>query len=59
MPWMPEVFSAALAEARRAQEAAEAAHANDAIPYYEGIMADQPDALIRSFAGSPSSTILA
>ena len=54
MPWMPEVFSAPLAEAHRAQEeAAEAEHANDAIPYYEGIMADQPDALIRSFAGEP------
>jgi hypothetical protein len=53
VPWMPEVFSAPLAEARRAQEAAEAVHANDAIPYYEGIMADQPDALIRSFDREP------
>ena len=54
MPWMPEVFSAPLAEAHRAQEeVTEAARANDAIPYYEGIMADQPDALIRSFAGEP------
>jgi hypothetical protein len=52
MPWMPEVFAAPLAEARRAQ-AEEAARANDAIPYYEGIMADEPDALIRSFAGQP------
>jgi SnoaL-like domain len=51
VPWMPEVFTAPLAEARRAQ--AQAARANDAIPYYEGVMADQPAALIRSFAGEP------
>jgi hypothetical protein len=50
MPWMPEVFTAPLAEALRAQEAASA---NDAVPYYEGIMAGEPDALIRSFAGEP------
>jgi SnoaL-like domain len=50
MPWMPEVFTAPLAEALRAQDAASA---NDAVPYYEGIMADQPDALVRSFAGHP------
>ena len=43
MPWMPEVFSAPIAEAIRAS-------ANDAVPYYEGILADEPDALVRSFA---------
>ncbi len=51
MPWMPEVFTAPIAEARRAQE--EAALVNDTVLYYEGIMADEPDALIRSFAGQP------
>ncbi len=51
MPWMPEVFSSPIAQARRAEE--EAAHTNDAVPYYEGIMAEEPDALIRSFAGQP------
>jgi hypothetical protein len=51
MPWMPEVFTAPLAKARRVNE--EAASANDAIAYYEGIMAEEPDALIRSFAGEP------
>jgi hypothetical protein len=51
MSWMPEVFTAPIAEARRAQE--EAARTNDAVPYYEGIMADEPDALVRSFAGQP------
>lgn len=51
MPWMPEVFTAPIAEARRAQ--AETVPANDAVPYYEGIMAAEPDALVRSFAGEP------
>ena len=50
MPWMPEVFTAPMAEARRAVEAA---FTNDAVPYYEGIGASEPDALIRSFAGEP------
>src|SRR5918995_5925723 len=50
MPWMPEVFTAPLAQAPRAEEAAPA---NDAIPYYEGIMAGEPNALVRSFAAQP------
>src|ERR671921_290392 len=49
MPWMPEVFSAPLAAALRAQDE-EATSTNDAVPYYEGILADEPDALVRSFA---------
>jgi len=47
---MPEVFTAPLAQAPRAEEAAPA---NDAIAYYEGIMADEPNALVRSFAAQP------
>jgi hypothetical protein len=47
---MPEVFTAPLAQAPRAEEAAPA---SDAIPYYEGIMADEPNALVRSFAAQP------
>src|ERR687893_235834 len=50
MPWMPEVFTAPIAEARRAEDVA---RANDAIAYYEGILAGKPDALVRSFAGQP------
>ena len=50
MPWMPEVFTAPIAEARRAE--GEAPY-NDAIAYYEGILAGQPDALVRSFARQP------
>jgi hypothetical protein len=50
---MPEVFTAPIAEARRAQEA-KAEGTNDALPYYEGILADEPGALVRSFAaGKP------
>ena len=49
MPWMPEVFSATIAEARRTH-VEEAKTTNDAVPYYEGILADEPDALVRSFA---------
>lgn len=50
MPWMPEVFTAPIAEARRAEDVA---RANDAIAYYEGILAGEPNALVRSFAGQP------
>jgi hypothetical protein len=48
MPWMPELFSAPIAEAIRHQE--ETSVANDAVAYYEGIMANEPEALVRSFA---------
>jgi SnoaL-like domain len=50
MPWMPEVFTTPIAQARRAEEAP---RTNDAIAYYEGIMAAEPDALVRSFASEP------
>src|SRR5215212_11424368 len=48
MPWMPELFSAPIAEAIPLQE--EMSAANDAVAYYEGIMANEPEALVRSFA---------
>jgi hypothetical protein len=47
---MPEVFTAPIAQAHRADDVA---HANGAIAYYEGILAGEPDALVRSFAGQP------
>jgi hypothetical protein len=50
MPWMPEVFTVPIAQTRRAGEVT---RANDAVPYYEGIMAEEPGALVRSFAGHP------
>jgi SnoaL-like domain len=49
MPWMPEVFTAPIAEARRTQ-VEKTTSTNDAVPYYEGILADEPDALVDSFA---------
>src|SRR5918998_1393433 len=49
MPWMPEVFTTPMAAARRVQDE-EATSTNDAVPYYEGILADEPNALVRSFA---------
>ena len=55
MPWMPEMFAAPLAADRRveARREEDAARANDAIAYYEGILAEEPEALVRSFAGQP------
>jgi hypothetical protein len=52
MPWMPEVFTAPLAEARRveARREEDAASVNDAVAYYEGIIVNEPEALVRSFA---------
>ena len=50
MPWVPEFFSSPIAETLLAHEVESA---NDAIPYYEGIMAGEPEALVRSFAGEP------
>ena len=50
MPWVPEIFSSPIAETLLAHEVESA---NDAIPYYEGIMAGEPEALVRSFAGEP------
>ena len=50
MPWIPELFSAAtlqqLEEKMRREELA-------TVPYFDGLMADEPDALIESFAGEP------
>jgi hypothetical protein len=49
MPWMPEVFTAPIAEGRRAQ-VERATSTNDAVPYYEGTFADEsggPRALLR------------
>jgi len=46
---MPEVFTAPVADAQRAQ-VEKADRTNDAVPYYEGILAGEPVALVRSFA---------
>jgi len=46
---MPEVFTAPVADAQRAQ-VEKADRTNNAVPYYEGILAGEPVALVRSFA---------
>jgi SnoaL-like protein len=50
MPWIPEAFAGPIADARREQEATPT---NDAVSYFEGILAEEPEALVRSFAGEP------
>jgi hypothetical protein len=50
MPWMPELFSEPVLERLRDKWERERL---EAVPYYDGLMAGEPDALIRSFAGEP------
>src|SRR3712207_1910091 len=50
MPWVPELFSAPVLE--RLQEKWERERL-DAVPYYDGLMAGEHDALVKSFAGEP------
>jgi hypothetical protein len=49
MPWVPELFSAPALE--RLEE--ERRHKLAPVPYFAGLMAGEPDALVRSFAGEP------
>ncbi len=50
VPWVPELFTAPvlqrLVDQRRRDELV-------AVPYFEGLMAGEPDALVESFAGEP------
>jgi hypothetical protein len=50
MPWVPELFTAPalqeLSDRRRRDELL-------AVPYYDGFLAGEPDALVESFAGEP------
>jgi hypothetical protein len=50
MPWLPELFSAPVLE--QLQEKWERERL-EAVPYYDGLMSGEHDALIRSFAGEP------
>lgn len=50
MPWLPELFSAPVLE--RLEEKWEQERLQ-AVPYYDGLMSGEHDALIRSFAGEP------
>ena len=50
MPWVPELFTAPalqqLLDKRRRDELV-------AVPYFDGLLAGEPDALVESFAGEP------
>ena len=50
MPWIPELFSAPVLE--RLEEKWDRDRL-EAVPYYDGLMAGEHEALIRSFAGEP------
>lgn len=50
MPWIPELFSAPVLERLREKWERERL---EAVPYYDGLMAGEQAALIRSFAGEP------
>ena len=49
MPWIPELFSAPALEHIREQARGDLA----AVPYFQGVMSGETDALVRSFAGEP------
>ncbi len=49
MPWLPELFSApALAKLEE-----QAQHELVTVPFFEGLIAGEPEALVKSFAGVP------
>jgi hypothetical protein len=50
MPWLPELFSEPVLERLREKWELERL---ESVPYYDGLMSGEHDALIRSFAGEP------
>jgi hypothetical protein len=50
MPWVPELFSAPAQERLKAKWRMEEL---PAVPYFDGLFAGEPDALVKSFAGEP------
>ena len=50
MPWIPELFSEPVLERLREKWELERL---ELVPYYDGLMSGEQDALIRSFAGEP------
>ena len=50
MPWVPELFSAPALERLRERRQRDRL---DAVPYFDGLTAGEPDALVESFAGDP------
>jgi hypothetical protein len=50
MPWVPELFSAPVLERWLEKRRRDALVA---VPYFDGLLAGEPDALVESFAGEP------
>jgi hypothetical protein len=50
MPWLPELFTASALQ--RLQEKRQR-HELVAVPFFDGLLAGEPDALVESFAGEP------
>jgi hypothetical protein len=53
MPWVPELFSAPALERLREKLRQDELVT---VPYFDGLMAGEPDALIKSSPASPSCT---
>jgi SnoaL-like domain len=49
MPWVPELFSAPALEQIQEQRR----HGLVSVPFFDGLLADEPDALVGSFTGEP------
>src|SRR5687768_8863458 len=50
MPWVPELFSAPALEGLKQKWRRDELVV---VPYFDGLMAGEPDALVKSFAGDP------
>jgi SnoaL-like domain len=50
MPWVPELFSAPVLQDLRDKRRRDRLVA---VPFFDGLMAEEPDALVESFAGEP------
>src|SRR5690349_2788289 len=51
MPWVPELFSAGVLDRIR-REAADV-RAAEPVPYFDGVLSGETDALVGSFGGEP------
>lgn len=50
MPWDPQLFSARFLSVVALERNTETV---GAVPYFDGLLSDDPDVLVRSFAGEP------
>ena len=51
MPWVPELFSAPVLQ--QVLDKQPAGRSSIAVPFFDGLSAGEPDALVESFAGEP------